>query len=86
MVGASYIRDQVAQAPPSAGASPQRRTVIFGLMGALVFITGVSAYLAMIITPYQPDETSHVGYALSLGRVTCRRPPRRCRPRAAAIT
>ncbi len=32
----------------------------------MVFIAGVGLYLAMIIAPYQPDESAHVGYALSL--------------------
>jgi hypothetical protein len=36
------------------------------LVGALFFITGVSAYLAMIRAPYQADEAAQVGYALSL--------------------
>lgn len=44
----------------------QRRTVIIGLVGALAFIAGVSGYLAMINGPYQPDESSHVGYVFSL--------------------
>jgi hypothetical protein len=66
MVGASDIREQVAQTPPSARASLQRRTVVVGLVGALLFIAGVSVYLAMVNAPYQQDESSHVGYALSL--------------------
>jgi hypothetical protein len=44
----------------------QRRIVVVGLAGALVFIAAVSAYLAMVSAPYQQDESSHVGYALSL--------------------
>lgn len=35
-------------------------------MGALAFVAAVGGYLAMIAGPYQQDESSHVGYALSL--------------------
>jgi hypothetical protein len=47
-------------------APPQRRIVVVGLAGALAFIAAVGGYLAMIHGPYQQDESSHVGYALSL--------------------
>ncbi|MGH2474677.1 MAG: hypothetical protein ACRDIL_05380, partial [Candidatus Limnocylindrales bacterium] len=66
MVGSTGIQDQIAQTPPSTRAALQRRTVVVGLVGAVVFIMGVSVYLAMIYAPYQQDESSHVGYVLSL--------------------
>jgi hypothetical protein len=44
----------------------QRRIVVVGLAGAVVFVAAVGGYLAMIAGPYQQDESSHVGYALSL--------------------
>jgi hypothetical protein len=44
----------------------QRRIVVVGLTGALAFIAAVGGYLAMVAAPYQQDESSHVGYALSL--------------------
>src|SRR4029453_13651023 len=44
----------------------QRRIVVVGVVGGLVFIAAVSGYLAAIQGPYQQDESSHVGYALSL--------------------
>jgi hypothetical protein len=44
----------------------QRRIVVVGLSGALAFVAAVGGYLAMISAPYQQDESSHVGYALSL--------------------
>jgi hypothetical protein len=59
-------RVQIAGTRASDKTSYQRRTMVIGLVGALLFITGVSAYLAMIDAPYQQDESSHVGYALSL--------------------
>lgn len=57
---------QVAQGQATDGMSRQRRLVIVGVAGALVFFAAVSGYLAMIQGPYQQDESSHVGYALSL--------------------
>jgi Dolichyl-phosphate-mannose-protein mannosyltransferase len=66
MVGAPGIRTQVAQPPLNSAVSLQRRIIVVGLAGALLFITGVTVYLAMNYTPYQQDESSHVGYALSL--------------------
>jgi hypothetical protein len=44
----------------------QRRIVVVGLAGALAFIAAVAGYLAIVNAPYQQDESSHVGYALSL--------------------
>jgi hypothetical protein len=44
----------------------QRRIVVVGVVGGLVFIAAVSGYLAAFQGPYQQDESSHVGYALSL--------------------
>ncbi len=44
----------------------QRRIVVVGLVGALAFIAAVAGYLAIVNAPYQQDESSHVGYALSL--------------------
>jgi hypothetical protein len=57
---------QVAQGQATDGISLQRRLVVVGVAGALVFVAAVSGYLAMIQGPYQQDESSHVGYALSL--------------------
>jgi len=57
---------QVAGTRASDRTSWQRRTTIAGLIGAIVFITGVAAFLAMHDPPYQQDESSHLGYALSL--------------------
>jgi hypothetical protein len=62
----SADRHQIAETPPTLREPLQRRAVVVGLVGALIFIAGVTAYLAMIEAPYQPDEASHVGYALSL--------------------
>ena len=58
----------VAGVPVRAGDKVplQRRTVVVGLAGALAFIAAVGGYLAMVDAPYQQDESSHVGYALSL--------------------
>jgi hypothetical protein len=44
----------------------QRRIVVVGLAGALAFVAAVGGYLAMVAGPYQQDESSHVGFALSL--------------------
>jgi hypothetical protein len=58
----------VAGVPVRAGEKVprQRRIVVVGLAGALAFVAAVGGYLAMIAGPYQQDESSHVGYALSL--------------------
>jgi Dolichyl-phosphate-mannose-protein mannosyltransferase len=56
---------QVAGARAIDKMSRQRRIVV-GLVGALVFVAGVSMYLAMINAPYQQDESAHVGYVLGL--------------------
>jgi hypothetical protein len=42
------------------------RVVWAGLVGALALVAGCSLYLALIAPPYLQDESSHVGYALSL--------------------
>lgn len=39
---------------------------VVGLVGALLLIGASGLYLAMINPPYQQDESSHVGYTLSL--------------------
>jgi hypothetical protein len=58
----------VAGVPVRAGdkVPRQRRIVVAGLAGALAFVAAVGGYLAMIAGPYQQDESSHVGYVLSL--------------------
>ncbi len=58
----------VAGVPVRAGdkVPRQRRIVVVGLAGALAFVAAVGGYLAMVAGPYQQDESSHVGYALSL--------------------
>ncbi len=43
-----------------------RPAVAIGLVGALALIAGASTYLAIINPPYQQDESSHVGYTVSL--------------------
>jgi hypothetical protein len=46
--------------------NPRSRVVLVGLAGALMLVVGSGAFLAMGSPPYQQDETSWVGYTLSL--------------------
>jgi hypothetical protein len=63
---ATILGVQAAGTRGSDGTSYLRRTVVLGLVGVLIFTTGVSTYLAMSRAPYQADEPAQVGYALSL--------------------
>ena len=57
-------------APDHRGATARRqargRTVAIGVIGAMVFVGGVGLFLAFGNPAYQQDESSHVGYSLSL--------------------
>lgn len=43
-----------------------RGTALVGVAGALLLVMGITAYLSMVHPPYLTDESSHVGYTVSL--------------------
>ena len=44
----------------------ERLPARLGVAGALLLVMGISTYLSMIHPPYLTDESSHLGYTMSL--------------------
>lgn len=57
---AQHARERLAR------TSRTGRVAVLGVLAAMGLMAGTGTYLALLASPYKTDESSHVGYALSL--------------------